>query len=244
MCRDKHTRSRDENKCCMDELEILYSDDNVVFVSKPSGLLVHRTEMATDKDVLLQRVRNKLGRHVYPVHRLDRGASGIVGFGLSADAARELQQSLAEAGSVKKYYALVRGQTPPNFKVDRPLKNEVGVAQEAVTEFETVASSQYCSLVTASLKTGRYHQIRRHLSHLGHHILGDRNHGKSGLNNLYRDKYGLNRLFLHAYFLSFSYRGVEIKVNCPLPTELSSVIDGLIEDKVFVSGLLKTIGRE
>jgi len=200
------------------DLTILFRDDELVAVDKPAGLLVHRTKESSDRTFLLQRLRDQLGQHVYPIHRLDRPASGVILFGLSPAAARHCKEQWDDAR--KEYLAFVRGETPRRFASDRELTSDRGVKQEAHTEFATLCSVHGFSLVRARLRTGRRHQIRRHLAHLGHQIVGDTQHGKGGINRWLRAEFGLPRLFLHARRLALG----AIDVRAPLPEDLRSFL--------------------
>ncbi|NNF43853.1 MAG: pseudouridylate synthase [Phycisphaerales bacterium] len=180
-------------------IDVIHQDDDVVVVDKPPGLTVHRHERSGRREpVVLQTLSKQLGRFLYPVHRLDRNTSGVLCFALSPDSARELQAALARPTCVKEYLVLVRGTTPPTFESTRPLRNDRGEPQPSRTECTRLAVCARCSLLRVRLHTGRYHQIRRHLNHLAHHVIGDTTHGKGRINQWFRDEYGLPRMFVHA----------------------------------------------
>lgn len=216
-------------------IEVLFQNNNWIFVNKPSGLIVHRSSATREAPALMQLLRDQIGMKVYPIHRLDGGTSGVIGLGLSSESAKQLQECLADSKTQKQYYALVRGHTREIFTVDKPLKDENKRPQSARTDFKTIASCEYCSLVEATLHTGRTHQIRRHLSHLSHHVLGDRTYGKRGLNEFYLEKYGLSRLFLHAFSLNLfvKERGEYLNVYAPMPNDLLKVIHQLCDEGLF-----------
>lgn len=212
-------------------LPILFQDDSIVAVSKPSGLLVHRDERNPDAPAVLQIVRDQLGKFLFPVHRLDRATSGILVYAFSRDLAADLQKSLMAESSQKEYLALVRwpGSYPElgdRWVCDRPLHDDKDIAREAHSEFWLVEPFRRCALVGCRIATGRYHQIRRHLNHCGRHILGDTTHGKGRLNELYRTRYGLDRLFLHAARLALRHpvSGEPLEFCDPLPCELEAVL--------------------
>jgi len=209
-------------------LTILHRDDEMVIVSKPSGLLVHRSPEARDRSFLLQRVAAQVGERLYPVHRIDRAASGIVLFGTSSASAGRLHRLLAARETRKEYLVLVRGQVTESFGYLRPLTDERGRKRPARTTFEPIARFDGCSLLLVRLHTGRRHQIRRHLNHLGHHAIGDTTHGKGQVNRVFRE-HGLHRLFLHHTRLSMRHErlGGEFVIEDPLPGELQWVIDRL-----------------
>ncbi len=198
-------------------------------MSKPSGLLVHRTHEARDRAFLLQRVATQVGCYLYPIHRIDRAASGIVIFGTSREAARWLQSSLTDGSARKEYLVLARGRTPEAFSCGRSLSGDRGQRQPAKTTFERVGLYRRCSLLRVSLFTGRRHQIRRHLNHLGHHVIGDTTHGKGAINREFREQHGLHRLFLHHTRLVLYHATLkhDLAIHDPLAAELQWVIDRL-----------------
>jgi len=179
-------------------LTILHSDDRFVVVDKPPGILVHRSRVAADRITLLQLLRDQLGRFVYPAHRLDRPASGAIAFALSGEDARVLQDALQADEAIKEYLVMCRGETEEHFVSERSLTSDRGVAQDARTSFQRLEIMRGFTLLRARLHTGRRHQIRRHLAHLGHQVVGDTKYGKGGINRWLRAEFGLERLFLHA----------------------------------------------
>lgn len=188
-----------------DPLPLLYSDDRLIAVAKPSGLPVHRGA-SRERIVALTLARDQVGRHLYPVHRLDRGTSGVLLFALDRQAARRLQEQL-EAGTVRKrYLALVRGITPEEGVIDHPIpRDEDGPRVPAVTEYRRLGTFERYSLVEAVPRTGRRHQIRRHLKHVSHPLIGDVRYGKGEHNRLFRERFGLCRLALHALEIAFAH---------------------------------------
>ena len=202
-------------------LPILHSDDRFVVVDKPPGILVHRSRVAADRITLLQLLRDQLGRFVYPAHRLDRPASGAIAFALSGEDARVLQDALQADDAIKEYLVLCRGETEEQFVSDRPLTSDRGVAQDARTSFQRLEIMRGFTLLRARLHTGRRHQIRRHLAHLGHQVVGDTKYGKGGINRWLRADFGLERLFLHASRL----RCGRFDVTAPLAEDLSLFLE-------------------
>lgn len=208
-------------------IELLFVDEHVVVANKPSGLLVHRG-WADDDDVALFRVRDALGgAHVHPIHRLDRGTSGALLFARSREAAATLSKSFEEGRVDKAYLALVRGEPPAEGVVDYPIpRSEDGPRVPAVTRFRLVLRSpvERCSLVLALPETGRLHQIRRHLRHLSHPLIGDVTYGSGPINRHYRANYDLHRLGLHATRLGFEHpvTGARVDVEAPIPEDLAS----------------------
>ncbi len=212
----------------MADIEILYRDADVVAVNKPSGLAVHRG-WADDDAFAMTLVRDHLGQWVYPVHRLDRGASGVLLFGLSPEAARALCGSFERHEVEKRYVALVRGSPPEALIIDHPLRpDNSDVAQAAVTHVRLLAQYGRYAWVEARPKSGRLHQIRRHLKHISCPIIGDVRYGKGEHNRLFRERYELHRLALHAAQLCLrAPSGVALDLAAPLPLELSRALDQL-----------------
>lgn len=216
------------------DLEILFRDAHLVAVHKPSGLLVHRDELHPEEPAALQIVRDMVGHYVYPVQRLDRGTSGILIYALQPETATALQASWQLPDACKEYLALVRwpGANPELGECwinERPLHDHRDVARAARTEFALVEVLYRSALVSARLRTGRFHQIRRHLNHDGRHVFGDTSHGKGRNNALYRERYGLDRLFLHMHRLAFAHPvgGARVEITDPLPAELVAVVAAL-----------------
>ncbi len=211
---------------------ILYRDDALVIVAKPSGLLVHRGGWGGDEDdAAVQLTRDLVGRHVFPVHRLDRGASGALVFALDPEIARALHEQF-EAGTVdKRYRALVRGvPREPAGVIDHPIpRREDGPRVPAITEWRVLAvaalvAGRRYALVEARPRTGRLHQIRRHLKHVSHPIIGDVNYGRGEENRRFRADFGLTRLALHAASIALVHpvTGVRLTVTAPLPEDLAA----------------------
>ena len=141
------------------KVDIIHIDEHSVVVNKPSGLLVHRTRESTDTIALLQIVRDMLGHFVYPVHRIDRAASGVVLFGRSSEAAAALHASLGATDARKEYLVLVRGLAPEEGTIDRPLTDRrTGERKPAVSHFKRIAELDRMSLLEVRIETGRRHQ--------------------------------------------------------------------------------------
>lgn len=206
-----------------DRLPLLFHDDRLIAVAKPSGMAVHRG-WSQDRVVAMTLARDQAGRHVFPVHRLDRSTSGALLFALDPVAARRLQEQF-EAGAVRKrYLALVRGITPDEGVIDHPIPREDdGPRVPAVTEFRRLGTFERYSLVEAFPRTGRRHQIRRHLKHLSHPLIGDVRYGKGEHNRLFRERFGLNRLALHALEIAFAHPddGRPLRLFAPVPEDLA-----------------------
>lgn len=220
-------------------LDILYRDEYLIAINKPHGLLVHRSPIAADaEEFALQLLRDQVGLKVNPVHRLDRATGGILLFALSKEVEIIMQQQFAANEVAKKYLALVRGYTPDSEDIDYPLRKENGTLQEAYTSYTTLNRAEIAvplgkhdtsrySLVEVEPSTGRMHQIRKHLSHVNHPIIGDTTHGCNKQNKLFREKWGMTTLLLHASSLSFKHPVYDepIFINAPVNSEFCRVMN-------------------
>lgn len=202
-------------------LEIIYEDAHYVAINKPNGLLVHRTRIAEEKkEFALQLLRDQLGLRLFPLHRLDRGTSGVLLFAKSAEAAAPIVKAFAERQSDKTYFAVVRGYAPESGTIDNPIRPDKDHAhkepQEAVTHFERLATTELqipvgpyqtarYSLVKIKPETGRMHQIRKHFAHLRHYIIGDKKHGDWRHNKMFLEELQSQFLLLHAAELTFEH---------------------------------------
>lgn len=220
-------------------LEVLFQDEHLIAINKPHGLLVHRSKIANDADVFaIQLLRDQIGQPVYPVHRLDRKTAGVLLFALSAEVNSMMQQQFMNRDVSKKYWAFVRGFMNEEGVIDYPLKKENGTEQEAVTYFKSLKqgelpfpsgkfeTSRY-SLVELSPVTGRMHQIRRHLAHVFHPIIGDRPHGCNKQNKLFLERLEMNTMLLHATELTFKHpiSNEEVRLKAPLFEEFQRVLE-------------------
>lgn len=218
-------------------LRILHQDDVLVAVDKPPGLLVHRTGLdAGETQFALQLLRDQLGRPVWPAHRLDKGTSGVLLFALDVDTARVLGQAFEAPDRVHKTYrAVVRGWPEDAGLIAHPLKRleddaRAGRAEvlEAQTRYCTLARHELplpygdfpttrCALVELQPLTGRRHQLRRHMKHIAHPILGDATHGRGPLNRAVAELLGVQRLWLHALRLELPHpvSGAALRIEAP-----------------------------
>lgn len=207
-------------------LAILHLDDTLVVVSKPSGMLVHRATSDPDAPVLLQTLKAQLGRWLYPVQRLDRATSGTIAFAFESATAAALQQAMTSPTCRKDYLALVRGRPEDHFESRAALPDERGIPRAAHSSFRTLRRWRGAALVRARIFTGRANQIRRHLADLGHGVLGDTTFGRGRLNQVFRDRFGLPRLFLHATRICFEHPTTRqrLRVRDRLPPDLRAVL--------------------
>ncbi|MEO0478997.1 MAG: pseudouridine synthase [Planctomycetota bacterium] len=214
------------------ELRILHLDDDLVAVDKPPWMSVHRGPRSKENEsFVLQRLAGQIGRYLFPVHRLDHNTSGVLSFALSKPMAARLQERITAEDSVKQYLVLSRGEAPDRFESDRPLTGRSGELQDARTEFETIARFNRCSLLRARLFTGRTHQIRRHLDHLAHQVIGDSTHGKGRINKMFRERFGLPRMVLHAERLRIRHPADDrpLDLHAPLAQDLREFLTRLPE---------------
>lgn len=203
---------------------ILHRDERCVVVAKPSGVATHRG-WDDSEDALLQQVRDAVGLYVYPIHRLDRGASGVVLFALDQEAARAFSEAWPEAD--KRYLAITRGHPAEHLVIDHAIPKAPGEERvPAVTEIWRRETFGRYALVEAKLHTGRLHQIRRHLKHISCPLIGDVRYGKGEHNRLWRERFALHRLALHAISLRVPHPdGGELAVECPLAEDLQQALD-------------------
>ena len=211
------------------QIDIIYEDEFLVAINKEAGLLVHRSWLDKDETrFAMQLTRDSVGCHVFPVHRLDRPTSGVLLFAKSSVVARTLTEAFTEHNVTKRYLAVVRGFMPEQGTVDYALSFKPDAiadkfadldkpAQEAVTHWQSLAqielpfavskkhdTSRY-SLVRLIPETGRKHQLRRHMRHIFHHIVGDTSHGDGRHNRFFRTQYDCARMLLHAQSLALSH---------------------------------------
>ena len=215
-------------------LPVLYCDDYLAVIDKPAGLMVHDSKLARgETDFAADRLRAQFGRPIFLIHRLDRATSGCLLLAFDRDTASVLGKRLMSQEVDKEYLAVCRGWPAETFTVDHPLDGGPGKPEKkpAVTHFTRLATgelpvpsngfetSRY-ALLQCRLETGRFRQIRRHLKHAFHHMIGDTSHG-DGRHNLQFRMRGVHRMLLHASRLSFDHpaSGVRIDVVAPLDAE-------------------------
>jgi tRNA pseudouridine65 synthase len=238
--------------------EIIFRDEHIVAINKPSGLLVHRSPIDRHETrFALQIVRNQVGQHVYPVHRLDKPTSGVLLFGLSSAIARRVSEQFARRQVGKQYLAVVRGHCPESGCIDHPLlekldriadRDRLGTtrddvarsrpAQDAVTRFQRLAAVELpvavdrypqtrYALVALHPQTGRKHQLRRHMKHIGHPIIGDAKHGKGVHNRFFQSRYDCHRLLLACTHLELAHpvSGQRLQLQAALDANFWRVVE-------------------
>lgn len=216
-------------------LEIIYQDRYIIAVNKPAGMLVHRSWLDRhETQFVMQILRDQINQLVYPVHRLDRPTSGVLLFALNPETARLLCLQFAQKQVQKHYLAVVRGYLQGEDRIDYPLKiradkiadkfSQPKEAQSAVTNYQGLKTAEMpypigkfqtarYSLVRLIPQTGRKHQLRRHMKHIFHPILGDTQYGDLHQNRLLTAKTGCSRLMLHAQYLAFYHPVTNIKTE-------------------------------
>ena len=229
-------------------LNILYRDETLIAIDKPSGLLVHRSLIDKHETrFAIQLLRDQIGQRVYPLHRLDKPTSGVLLFALTETAARAMGAVFEDNAVSKKYLAVVRGYTPEQDRIDYPLREDLDrmtdaraqqdkPAQPAVTDYTRLATlelqisdgrhptSRY-SLLNVTPRTGRKHQIRRHMKHIFHPIIGDTTHGDGRHNRIFREQLHCQQLLLCARELSFAHpdSGAATTIRAPLDLEFGKI---------------------
>jgi len=220
-------------------LDVLYTDDALAVVDKPAGLMVHDSALARgETDFAADRLREQFGRQVFLVHRLDRATSGCLLLAFDRETASQLGRVLMSRDVEKTYWAICRGWTDEAFEIDYPLDGGPGKPQKkpALTRFRRLATceidmpsaqfptSRY-SWLEVRLETGRFRQIRRHLKHVSHHLIGDTSHGDGRHNRAFRMR-GIHRMLLHARELAFTHpaSGERLRVQAPPDAEFSKAL--------------------
>jgi tRNA pseudouridine65 synthase len=220
-------------------IEVLYADDHLAVVDKPAGLMVHDSALARgEHDFLADRLREQLQRQVLLVHRLDRATSGCLLLAFDRETAGALGRAVMAGDLHRDYLAVCRGWPEPAFTIDHPLDGGPGkpVKKPAVTRFERLATCELAlpsagfdtsryALLRASPVTGRFRQIRRHLKHASHHLVGDTSHG-DGRHNRHFRMLGIHRMLLHAQRLRFVHpaSGAALVVEAPPDAEFARAL--------------------
>ncbi|EGW53899.1 tRNA pseudouridine(65) synthase TruC [Candidatus Endoriftia persephonae] len=251
----------------MGPLEIIYQDQAIVAINKPAGLLVHPSLVDRyETRSAMKLLRDQLGRWVYPVHRLDKPTSGVLLFALNSEVAQRLGEQFEGRGVEKRYLAVVRGHPDQQEVIDYPLKELLDKmtdrrarqnkpAQPAVTRYRCLAtaelpyrvdrypSSRY-ALLELCPETGRKHQIRRHMKHIFHPIIGDTSYGKSRHNRLFERLFDCRRLLLTAVTLCFRHplSDVPMRLTSELDPPFTRVVHGMTWSEVLAERLMAADG--
>ncbi len=235
-----------------EQLSIIFQDKFLIAIQKPAGLLVHKSPIDKHETRYAMKIlRNQIGQWVYPLHRLDKPTSGLLLFALHSDIASQLSSDFENRLVSKTYQAIVRGFTASNGEIHHSLK-EIAVfkhmqkqlqkkdPKDALTHYERIScfelpfsdgrfpSSRY-SHIELKPSTGRKHQIRRHLKHISHPIIGDVKYGKGEHNRLFKEKLDSQRLLLAATRLSFRHPVTEqdLTLECPLEKSFTKALTNL-----------------
>jgi tRNA pseudouridine65 synthase len=237
-------------------LEILYRDDHLVAIQKPAGLLVHRSNLDRHETrYAVQELRQQLGQHVYPLHRLDKGTSGVLLFALDGETARKVGGCFAAQQVSKRYLAIVRGWPAQEGVVDHPLSRQFDdygrkypvnsprrqeAALAALTAYRRLATVELpiavdrypatrYALVELCPHTGRSHQLRRHMKHIAHPIIGDATFGKGVHNRFFQQHFDCHRLLLACTQLMIDHpiHDTRLTINAPLEASFSKVLHDL-----------------
>ena len=223
-------------------LEVLYEDEYLVVINKPSGLLVHKSMIDKHEIYFAMKILSKqIGKWVYPVHRLDKPTSGVLLFALDSHTAKLMSEQFSSHTIEKTYIAIGRGYVREDGVVEHALlekldkisdkdKSKTREAKEASTAFKCLGQVEInasvgkyntvrYSLVELKPHTGRKHQLRRHMKHINHHLLGDTKYGRGEHNKFVREKYEINRLMLHAISLEVKHPYTQKKLIFKAPLD-------------------------
>lgn len=223
-------------------LNILYQDDALIAVNKPANLAVHRSKFVGPADeFLIDLLREQVGGSIYLAHRLDRATSGVLLAARSKEIAAALGEQFMQRTVHKQYLAVVRGwPEPAEGLVDYPLPGarDTGPRREARTRYCRLAITevpialgrypqQRYALVIAEPESGRFRQIRKHLAHIHHPVIGDCQHGRGDHNRLYKQHFGCHRMLLHSWRIRFVHpaSGAPMQLEAPLDEAFAGLLD-------------------
>ncbi len=215
-------RYQEKEGAAESDLEIIYHDESLVAINKPAGLLVHRSAIDYhEKHNAQEQLQAQVGLRVFPVHRLDKPTSGILLFALNKETAANVALQFQQHDINKDYLAIVRGHTDDNGTIDNPVRDKDARhkhRKEAFTSYTTLAhitlpvsvdkypDTRY-SMIRVQPKNGRRHQIRQHLKHISHPLIGDTSYGKTVHNRFFKQQFNCSRLMLHAQKLVLVHPG-------------------------------------
>ena len=223
-------------------IEILHQDDALIAVNKPANLAVHRSTFVGPADeFLIDLLREQVGGNVYLAHRLDRATSGVLLVARSKEVASALGEQFMQRTVHKQYLVVVRGwPEPAEGVIDYPLpgSRETGPRREARTHYRRLATTevpialgrypqQRYALLLAEPESGRFRQIRKHIAHIHHPVIGDCQHGRGDHNRLYKQHFGCHRMLLHAWRISFAHpvSGTPMQLEAPLDDAYAGLLD-------------------
>ncbi|SFV69718.1 tRNA pseudouridine synthase C [hydrothermal vent metagenome] len=238
------------------KLEILYKDEYLVAINKPTGLLVHKSMIDKHEIYFAMKIlRDQIDSWVYPIHRLDKPTSGVLLFALDSHTAKLMGEQFSSHTITKTYIAIGRGYVPKEGVIEHALLEKLDKisdrdkdidkeAKEATTMFRCLGQVEIdaCvgrydtvrySLVELKPRTGRKHQLRRHMKHINHHLLGDTKYGRGEHNKFVREKYDMHRLMLHALCLEIKhpYTQENLLIEAPFDEVFKRM---LLEFKFFI----------
>ncbi|PKL76443.1 MAG: pseudouridylate synthase [Candidatus Melainabacteria bacterium HGW-Melainabacteria-1] len=219
------------------DLTIMYRDERFIAINKPAGLLVHRSSIdASETEFAVQQLRDQIDQRVYPLHRLDKPTSGLLLFAFDREAASRLSEQFSNHTIKKSYLAIVRGYSPDQVHIDHPVKAQLDKhiktnGQQGITDVYALAKceldiandrydkSRY-SLVELRPQTGRRHQLRYHMKHISHPIIGDTRYCRKVHNDIFKTHFQCHRLLLASIGLSFThpFTHEKVDINC-LPSD-------------------------
>jgi tRNA pseudouridine65 synthase len=223
-------------------LEILYQDDALIAVNKPANLAVHRSKLVGNaEEFLIDLLRGQVGDSAYLAHRLDRATSGVLLVARSKEVAAALGEQFMGRSVHKQYLVVVRGwPEPAEGLIDYPLpgSRETGPRREARTRYRRLATvevpialgryaQQRYALLLAAPESGRFRQIRKHLAHIHHPVIGDCQHGRGDHNRLYKQHFGCHRMLLHAWRIRFAHpvTGTAMEIEAPLDAAFAALLE-------------------
>lgn len=224
-----------------EEIKVLWQDEHYAFLYKPAGVLIHRSVFSSDRETLVKRLYKQFENPPLPVHRLDRPVSGVLAAAFDKESAAALSECFRNSDVQKIYLAVVRGWAPESGSIDTELKNyETGAVKEALSDFRTLAKAELpfpsrrfptsrFSLVEVRPRTGRFHQIRRHLAGLGYPIVGDTSHGDTFCNHHFTENFGIEGLMLHARALEIVHPLTKetLNIKADLPERFQAAFEAL-----------------
>ena len=230
-----------DNNQNISDIELIFEDDYLVVVNKPNNLLVHHSHYARNiQEASMMELLNSTNTELHLIHRLDRKTSGIILLVKKKEYISAFQKLFQTSLITKNYLAVVRGYTDDEGKIDSPIRiDESDKYKNALTHFKTLAkielknfpvhpyhTSRY-SLVMLSPKTGRQHQLRKHMNKISHPIIGDHKYGDRFHNRNFETNFGLSNLFLHAHELIFEhpFLNKKLHLSAKLPDNWSILLN-------------------